>query len=465
MLPSELFFADDDEIKKVLDNFTQLNEADDVMKLLQGMKNKYLDPYNQQLFTRLQDMKGEFQSIEADKKPSAACSSSNVEVRNQTSRTSVKPKELRKSGSSSSSFPLSSAFSSAVEDFLVVSGVYSKSSVLGTEEAVVAEVVSFCVIGRISGGSLFGNAGLDVLSNACVQGQHSPLTLNVERRINQNEFSGKMHAAPTASILQYSSYSRLPIVYQDSDMIRRSWLAHIIKVQKAHRIAQLFRQVEDLQQNSILKDGQLKNVTEEELDELMIRVSTESTATHGNDDDKNKTAVQAERLRARVAELEAKLRDDLQETKRNVASVASLENESPEDRPGIVELKYLKHTKKSDALAVSLENKVVSCERAGIAEFKDLQDTKKNMASSATLEDKSAEERASSGELPALPGTKKEVAPLKSKSVIHMLLTGIVQGLFPERGSNDYKYSIPAGDCGYVGDTSDASTTETNSFK
>ncbi|KAJ3832909.1 hypothetical protein EV361DRAFT_941976 [Lentinula raphanica] len=99
---------------------------------------------------------------------SAACSSSNVEVRNQTSRTSVKPKELRKSGSSSSSFPLSSAFSSAVEDFLVVSGVYSKSSVLGTEEAVVAEVVSFCVIGRISGGSLFGNAGLDVLSNACV---------------------------------------------------------------------------------------------------------------------------------------------------------------------------------------------------------------------------------------------------------------------------------------------------------
>ncbi|KAJ3717933.1 hypothetical protein C8R42DRAFT_741530 [Lentinula raphanica] len=174
-------------------------------------------------------------------------------------------------------------------------------------------------------------------------------------------------------------------------------------------------QVEDLQQNSILKDGQLKNVTEEELDELMIRVSTESTATHGNDDDKNETAVQAERLRARVAELEAKLRDDLQETKRNVASVASLENESPEDRPGIVELKDLQHTKKSDALAVSLENKVVSCERAGIAEFKDLQDTKKNMASSATLEDKSAEERASSGELPALPGTKKEVAPLKSK--------------------------------------------------
>ncbi|KAJ3725319.1 hypothetical protein C8R42DRAFT_640200 [Lentinula raphanica] len=176
-------------------------------------------------------------------------------------------------------------------------------------------------------------------------------------------------------------------------------------------------QVEDLQQNSILKDGQLKNATEEELDELMIRVSTESTATHGNDDDKNEMAVQAERLRARVAELEAKLRDDLQETKRNMASVASLENESPEDRPGIVELKDLQHTKKSDALAVSLENKVVSCERAGIAEFKDLQDTKKNMASSATLEDKSAEERASSGELPALPGTKKEVAPLKSKSL------------------------------------------------
>ncbi|KAJ3817575.1 hypothetical protein F5880DRAFT_1445447, partial [Lentinula raphanica] len=67
MLPSELFFADD-QIKQVLDNFTQLNEADDVMRLLQGMKNKYLEPYHRQLYTRLQDMKGEFQSIEADKK-------------------------------------------------------------------------------------------------------------------------------------------------------------------------------------------------------------------------------------------------------------------------------------------------------------------------------------------------------------------------------------------------------------
>ncbi|KAJ3764815.1 P-loop containing nucleoside triphosphate hydrolase protein [Lentinula raphanica] len=62
-----IFFADD-KIKQVLDNFIQINELADVTRLLQRMKNEYLIPFDTLLFTRLQQMKGEFERIQADKK-------------------------------------------------------------------------------------------------------------------------------------------------------------------------------------------------------------------------------------------------------------------------------------------------------------------------------------------------------------------------------------------------------------
>ncbi|KAJ3816908.1 P-loop containing nucleoside triphosphate hydrolase protein, partial [Lentinula raphanica] len=67
LLGPEIFLPDDD-IKAVLDNFARLNEIADVTRLLQQMKNEYLIPYDVLLYTRLQEMKGEFERIQADKK-------------------------------------------------------------------------------------------------------------------------------------------------------------------------------------------------------------------------------------------------------------------------------------------------------------------------------------------------------------------------------------------------------------
>ncbi|KAJ3964465.1 P-loop containing nucleoside triphosphate hydrolase protein [Lentinula raphanica] len=66
MLPPDVIFTDKD-IKEVLDKLMELNQLEDVTRLLENLKNEYMIPFSQQLYTQLQDMKNEFHAIGGNK--------------------------------------------------------------------------------------------------------------------------------------------------------------------------------------------------------------------------------------------------------------------------------------------------------------------------------------------------------------------------------------------------------------